>query len=118
MDLVTWGSRRGEPLSAGGRPAGESCVGAPPVVAVWRSDWALAVGVHESIIPAVVATMAAPERRASAYGLITCVYGLALFNVSLAAVVIFAVVTGLMAIPLVLISRQVSVDASGLSVGE
>ena len=39
--------------------------------------WGLGVGVHESIIPAAVAPMVAPERRASAFGLFTAVYGVA-----------------------------------------
>jgi len=34
------------------------------------------MGVHESIIPAAVAPMVAPQRRASAYGLFTAGYGI------------------------------------------
>ncbi len=37
--------------------------------------WGLGMGVHESIIPAAVATMVPPNRRASAYGLFTAAYG-------------------------------------------
>jgi len=37
--------------------------------------WGLGMGVHESIIPAAVAPMVAPNRRASAYGLFTAAYG-------------------------------------------
>ena len=41
------------------------------------SLWGLGMGVHESIIPAAVAPMVSPDRRASAYGLFTGVYGTA-----------------------------------------
>lgn len=77
------------------------------------SLWGLGMGVHESIIPAAVAPMVAPDRRASAYGLFTAAYGIswfagstvigALFGVSLGAVVAFAVVTQLAAVPLILL---------------
>jgi predicted MFS family arabinose efflux permease len=80
------------------------------------SLWGLGMGVHESIIPAAVAPMISPDRRASAYGLFTGVYGIAwmlgsiaigaLFYVSLTAVAIFAVVAQLAAIPLILIVRR------------
>jgi MFS family permease len=78
--------------------------------------WGLGMGVHESIIPAAVAPMVSPDRRASAYGLFTGVYGIAwflgstaigaLFSVSLGAVVAFAVLAELAAIPLILIVRR------------
>ncbi|HEX4115953.1 MAG TPA: MFS transporter [Solirubrobacteraceae bacterium] len=74
--------------------------------------WGLGMGVHESIIPAVVAPMVSPDRRASAYGLFTGVYGIAwflgstaigaLFGVSLSLVVAFAVTAELAAVPLIL----------------
>jgi MFS family permease len=38
--------------------------------------WGLGAGVHESIIPAAVAPMASPQRRATAYGIFTAGYGL------------------------------------------
>ena len=70
--------------------------------------WGLGMGVHESIIPAAVAPMVSPDRRASAYGLLSGVYGIvwclgsaaigALFSVSLGAVVAFAITTELAAI--------------------
>jgi MFS family permease len=41
--------------------------------------WGLGMGVHESIIPAAVAPMVAPDRRASAYGLFTAAYGISWF---------------------------------------
>ena len=78
--------------------------------------WGLGMGVHESIIPAAVAPMVSPDRRASAFGLFTGAYGLAwmagsivigaLFYVSLSAVAIFAVAAQLAAIPLILMARR------------
>lgn len=75
--------------------------------------WGLGMGVHESIIPAAVAPMVSPARRASAYGLFTGVYGTAwfvgstaigvLFGVSVAAVVWFCVLVELAAIPVILL---------------
>jgi len=41
--------------------------------------WGAGMGVHESIVPAAVAPMVPPERRASAYGLFTAGYGVAWF---------------------------------------
>jgi MFS family permease len=41
--------------------------------------WGLGMGVHESIIPAAVAGMVAPQRRASAYGIFTAIYGVSWF---------------------------------------
>lgn len=76
------------------------------------SLWGLGMGVHESIIPAAVAPMVSRDRRASAYGLFTGVYGIAwfvgsaliglLFGVSLGAIAVFAVVAELAAIPFIL----------------
>jgi predicted MFS family arabinose efflux permease len=78
--------------------------------------WGLGMGVHESIIPAAVAPMVSPDRRASAYGLFTGVYGIvwflgstaigALFSVSLTIVVAFALATEIAAIPLILVVRR------------
>jgi MFS family permease len=80
------------------------------------SLWGLGMGVHESIIPAAVAPMVSPDRRASAYGLFTGMYGISwmlgsivigvLFNVSLGAVAAFAVAAELAAVPLILIVRK------------
>jgi MFS family permease len=80
------------------------------------SLWGLGMGVHESIIPAAVAPMVSPDRRASAYGLFTGAYGTAwmlgsiaicaLFSVSLGAVVAFAMAVQLAAIPLVTLVRK------------
>jgi MFS family permease len=72
--------------------------------------WGLGMGVHESIIPAAVAPMVAPQRRASAYGLFTAGYGIFwflgsagigfLYGVSLPALIAFSVVLQLAAVPL------------------
>lgn len=71
------------------------------------SLWGIGMGVSESIIPAPVAPMVSPQRRASAYGLFTGAYGVAwflgsvaigaLFSVSLGAVVAFCVTAELLA---------------------
>jgi predicted MFS family arabinose efflux permease len=79
------------------------------------SLWGLGMGVHESIMSAAVAPMVSPDRRASAYGLFTGVYGIAwmlgsiaigaLYEISITAVVTFAVAAQLAAIPLIRIVR-------------
>jgi MFS family permease len=61
--------------------------------------WGLGMGVHESIIPAAVATMVPAQRRPSAYGLFTAGYGIFwflgsaaigfLYDVSIEAAVLF-----------------------------
>jgi predicted MFS family arabinose efflux permease len=78
--------------------------------------WGLGMGVQESLIPAAVAPMVAPDRRASAYGLFTGFYGTAwvlgsvaigaLFSVSLGAVTAFAVATQLAAVPFIVMVRR------------
>jgi predicted MFS family arabinose efflux permease len=79
--------------------------------------WGLGMGVHESIIPAAVATMVPPQRRPSAYGTFTAVYGVCwflgsvmigrLYDVSLPALVGFSVAAQLAAIPVfVVVSRR------------
>ena len=77
--------------------------------------WGLGMGVQESLIPAAVAPMVAPGRRASAYGLFTGVYGTAwvagsivigvLVTVSAGGLVAFCVACQLAAIPLIWIVR-------------
>ncbi len=71
--------------------------------------WGLGMGVHESIIPAAVATMVPAQRRPSAYGLFTAAYGVFwflgsaligfLYDISLAALIAFSVAAELAAIP-------------------
>lgn len=78
--------------------------------------WGLGMGVQESTIPAAVAPMVAPGRRASAYGLFSGAYGTAwvagsivigfLFDVSLGAVTAFAVAVQLTALPFFVIVRR------------
>jgi MFS family permease len=72
--------------------------------------WGLGMGVHESIIPAVVAPMVSPDRRASAYGVFTAGYGVFwflgsaaigfLYDHSLTGTIVFCVVTQLCAVPI------------------
>ena len=77
--------------------------------------WGLGMGVQESLIPAAVAPMVAPGRRASAYGLFTGIYGTAwvagsvvigvLVSVSLDGLVAFCMACELAAIPLIWMVR-------------
>lgn len=78
--------------------------------------WGLGMGVHESIIPAAVAPMVSPDRRASAYGLFTAGYGVfwffgsvimgILYDHSITATIIFCVATQLAAIPIFFVVRR------------
>ncbi|HWP59856.1 MAG TPA: MFS transporter [Candidatus Acidoferrales bacterium] len=82
-----------------------------PVI-IGSALWGLGMGVHESIVPAAVATMVPPQRRPSAYGLFTAAYGVAwfigsatmgaLYDISINAVVIFCLVLELAAVPIFL----------------
>jgi MFS family permease len=77
--------------------------------------WGLGMGVHESIVPAAVAPMAPPQRRASAYGLFTAGYGVfwflgsaligILYDWSLPATIAFCVALELAAIPIFFVVR-------------
>jgi len=81
------------------------------------------MGVQESIIPAAVARMVSPDRRASAYGLFTGAYGTAwvvgsvviglLFDVSLGAVTAFAVAVQLAAVPILIAVRRHTARSRG-----
>jgi MFS family permease len=74
--------------------------------------WGLGMGVHESIIPAAVATMVPTNRRPSAYGLLTGAYGLfwflgsavmgVLYDRSIPGVIAFCVIVELAAVPLLI----------------
>jgi MFS family permease len=85
-------------------------------ILVGVSLWGLGMGVQESLIPAAVAPMVSPDRRASAYGLFTGVYGTAwvlgsivigvLVSVSVSGLVAFCMVSELAAIPLILTVRR------------
>jgi predicted MFS family arabinose efflux permease len=78
--------------------------------------WGLGMGVHESIIPAAVAPMVSPQRRASAYGLFTAGYGIFwflgsaaigfLYGISFPALIGFSVVLQLAAVPLFFMVAQ------------
>jgi len=78
--------------------------------------WGVGMGAQESIIRAAVAGMAAKEKRGTAYGIFNAVYGVSwflgsafmglLYDVSLHAVVVFAVVMQLGSIPLLLLVRK------------
>jgi MFS family permease len=78
--------------------------------------WGLGMGVHESIIPAAVATMVPQQRRPSAYGIFTAGYGVfwfigsviigKLYDISLTGLIIFSVLAQLIAIPIFLSVRK------------
>jgi len=84
--------------------------------------WGLGMGVQESLIPAAVAPMVSPDRRAYAYGLFTGAYGTAwvagsivigvLVGTSLGGLVAFCVIIELAAIPLILAVRTRMKDAA------
>jgi MFS family permease len=88
-----------------------------PVV-VGSALWGLGMGVHESIVPAAVATMVPPQRRPSAYGLFTAGYGVAwfigsalmgmLYDFTIIGVVIFCLVLQLAALPMFLKVRNMA----------
>jgi MFS family permease len=77
------------------------------------SLWGLGMGVNESIIPAAVAPMVSPDRRASAYGLFTGAYGTAWMLGSIAIGALFDV--SLVAIPFIVIVRRRTSGGSALA---
>jgi MFS family permease len=80
------------------------------VALVGAAIWGVGMGVHESIIPAVVAPMVSPHRRASAFGTFTAGYGLSWFTGSVAigilydlwlpAAIAFCMLTQIAAVPI------------------
>lgn len=74
--------------------------------------WSVGVGAHESLMRAIVAKMAPPKMRASAYGVFNMSYGIfwfigsvmmgALYDYSIMSLVIFSVSVQLVSIPLLL----------------
>lgn len=78
--------------------------------------WGLGMGVHESIIPAAVATMVPQRRRPSAYGIFTAGYGIfwfigsvllgILYDLWIPAVVILSVTLQLIAVPIFMSLRR------------
>jgi predicted MFS family arabinose efflux permease len=88
------------------------------VALIGAAIWGIGMGVQESIIPAAVAPMTSPRRRASAYGLFTAGYGAAwflgstaigiLYDASLPATITFCVAAELAAAPIFLwVGRQI-----------
>ncbi len=87
--------------------------------------WGVGMGVHESIIPAAIATIVPQQRRPSGYGIFTGGYGVfwfigsviigRLYDISVFALIIFSVVAQLAAIPLFLSvnKRQGGSDTAG-----
>ena len=82
------------------------------VALIGAAIWGIGMGVHESIIPAAVAPMVAPQHRATAFGLFTAGYGLfwflgsaaigILYDLSVPAVITFCVAAELAAVPIFL----------------
>ena len=78
--------------------------------------WGINMGVHESIIPAAVATMVPKERRASAYGIFTAAYGISwfigsaiigmLYDTSILALIAFSITMELAAIPFLIATKK------------
>ena len=78
--------------------------------------WGLGMGVHESMIPAAVATMVPQQRRPSAYGIFTAGFGLCwfvgsviigrLYDFSIPAVIAFSVAAQLLSVPTFLMVRR------------
>jgi MFS family permease len=91
-------------------------LGGPWIALVGVGIWGLGMGVHESIIPAAVATMVPQQRRPSAYGTFTAGYGVfwfigsvvigRLYDVSLVGLVAFSVAAQLLSIPFFLKARR------------
>lgn len=85
--------------------------------------WGLGMGVHESLIPAIVAPLVPTAKRASAYGLFTTGYGLfwflgsiaigLVYQLSVPAVTTLCIVLELAAIPVLLVVRSKAQAALG-----
>ena len=84
--------------------------------------WGLGLGVQESVMSAAVATMIPVSRRAGAYGVFTAIFGVAwflgsalegaLYDSSIAALVVLSVVAQLLAIiPILMAARRLSIFA-------
>ena len=78
--------------------------------------WGLGMGVHESMIPAAVATMVPQQRRSSAYGIFESGFGISwfigsviigkLYEVSIPALVAFSVAAQMLAVPIFMMVRK------------
>ena len=86
-----------------------------PIAHLGAGLWGLGMGVHESIIPAAVATMVPAAKRPTAYGLFTGAYGVSwflgsaligwLYELSPRVVVVCCVLAQLAAIPFFRLSK-------------
>lgn len=82
----------------------------PALVWVGAVVWGAAMGIHESTMRAAVADMVPAHRRGAGYGIFTAVYGLAwlagstvigaLYDLSVASVIVFTLATQAAALPL------------------
>ncbi len=91
-------------------------LGGAALAAVGMAVWGFGMGVQDSALRAVVAGMAPPERRASAYGLFDTGYGVAwfagsalmgvLYDRSLGALVAFSVIAQVAALPVLILVRR------------
>ena len=78
--------------------------------------WGIGMGAQESLMRAVIAALVPSDRRGSAYGMMNLVFGLCwavgsalmgvLYDSSLLYVVLFSVITQLLAVPLFLSIRM------------
>jgi predicted MFS family arabinose efflux permease len=83
------------------------------IALIGAAIWGLGMGVHESIIPAAVAPMVSPHRRASAFGMFTAGYGVfwflgsavigMLYDVSIPVVIPSCMATQIIAVPIFLL---------------
>lgn len=81
-----------------------------PLVALGMVLWGVGMGAQESVVRAAIATMIPAGRRGTAYGVFNAVYGVAwfagsaamgvLYDVSIGWLVVFSVVSQLVAIPI------------------
>jgi predicted MFS family arabinose efflux permease len=78
--------------------------------------WGIGMGAQESVMRAVVAGMTAPDRRATAFGILNAVFGVAwfigsaslgiLYDQSVTAVAVVSLVLQLLAVPLLLAIKR------------
>lgn len=98
-------------LSVGFAPLAFS--GSPALVVLGMVLWGIGLGAQESILRAAVATMVAPERRGTAYGLFNSFYGMSwflgsaalglLYDVSLPALIALSVGLQMLAVVILLL---------------
>ncbi len=100
-------------------PLAFSSSAAPVVVGI--ALWGVGMGAQESIVRAAIAGMIPVARRGTAYGVFNAVYGIAwfagsalmgvLYDVSLMGLVVFSVVSQIIAVPILLAVRRDLVGA-------